>query len=529
MKKIFATLLLTILMPVTLPAQGYTNPIIPGYHPDPSVCRVGEKFYLVNSTFQYFPGVPVFESTDLAHWTLIGHALTRDSQLPLPNANSWMGIYAPTIRYHEGTYYMVTTNVGTGPNYSSYNFFVTATDPAGPWSEPVRVDQGGIDPSLLFDEGKCYFVSNPDDALTLCEINPQTGEKLTESRVIWEGTGGRYPEAPHIYKKDGWYYLLIAEGGTEMAHSLTIARSRYIYGPYEANPDNPILTHCRRAAQASPIQGTGHGDFVQAQDGSWWLVFLAFRLTGFGTYHHLGRETFLAPVEWPEGGWPVVNGGNPIELDMARTTLPGTPSPDGRYLNTGAGGFTDMGLEWIHIQNPIAGRYEHVGPALRLHASPGSLTQNDQPTFVGRRQESATITTTVTLDAGGLQPGDEAGLSVYQIHLGHLDIAVRRLSDGTLAVVQRSVVMSLEKEIELLRLNDPRVTLRVTSDGNNYTLAVAPGTDAGRSDAFTSAPPLNCALVSTEVVGGFTGVILGMYATGQGHADFLTFDYQEEQ
>ena len=191
-------------------SQGYQNPVIPGFHPDPSICRVGDDYYLVTSSFQYFPGVPLFHSRDLAHWEQIGHCLTRQSQLPLHDANSTEGIYAPTIRYHEGTFYMTTTNVS-----DKGNFIVYATNPYGEWSEPVWLEQGGIDPSLYFEDGKCYLVSNPSDGIYLCEINPKTGEQLTESRCIWNGTGGRYPEGPHIYKKDGWYYLLISEGGTE--------------------------------------------------------------------------------------------------------------------------------------------------------------------------------------------------------------------------------------------------------------------------------------------------------------------------
>ncbi|MBO6248929.1 MAG: glycoside hydrolase family 43 protein, partial [Bacteroidales bacterium] len=211
------------------------NPIIPGYHPDPSICRVGNDYYIVNSSFQYFPGVPIYHSTDLVNWEQIGNVLDRESQIPLMTADSYGGIFATTIRYHEGTYYMVTTNVTTGGN-----FFVTAKDPRGPWSEPVYLKQGGIDPSFLFEDGKCYMVSNPN-GIVLCEIDPVTGKQLTESKVLWYGTGGRYAEGPHIYKKDGWYYLLISEGGTEMGHGLTVARSRDIWGPYESNPVNPIL------------------------------------------------------------------------------------------------------------------------------------------------------------------------------------------------------------------------------------------------------------------------------------------------
>ena len=204
----------------------FRNPIIPGFYPDPSVCRVGEDYYLVTSTFEFFPGVPVFHSRDLVHWEQIGHALTRTSQLPLREAPPSGGIYAPTIRYHEGVFYMVTTNVSYGGN-----FYVTATDPAGPWSDPIYVDQAGIDPSLLFDDdGKVYFLSNGNGCMSICEIDIATGKKLAPTRPSWKGTGGRYPEAPHLYKINGLYYLMIAEVGTEYGHMETIARSASPYG-----------------------------------------------------------------------------------------------------------------------------------------------------------------------------------------------------------------------------------------------------------------------------------------------------------
>ena len=299
------TLLAALALSLSCLAQqplGYQNPVIAGFHPDPSVCRVGDDFYLVNSSFQYFPGVPIFHSRDLVHWQQIGHVLTRPSQLPLKNASTGGGIYAPTIRHDGERFYMITTNVS-----DKGNFLVHATDPRGPWSEPVWIEQGGIDPSLYFEDGKCYLVSNPDNCIHLCQIDPLTGRQLTESRRIWTGTGGRYPEGPHIYKKDGWYYLLISEGGTEYGHKVTIARSRHIDGPYTGNPANPILTHINQNAENNPIQGVGHADMVQAHDGSWWLVCLGFR-TQNGQHHVLGRETFLAPVAWNEDGWPVVNG-----------------------------------------------------------------------------------------------------------------------------------------------------------------------------------------------------------------------------
>lgn len=495
-------------------AQTYRNPVIAGFHPDPSVCRVGNDFYLVNSSFQYFPGVPVFHSKDLVNWRQIGNVLDRNSQLPLKGASSWLGIYAPTIRYNEGTYYVITTNVGGGGN-----FMVTATDPRGPWSEPIWLKQQGIDPSLYFENGHCYMVSNPGNTVMLCEINPQTGEQLTESRPLWQGTGGRYPEGPHIYKKDGYYYLLISEGGTELAHRLTIARSRNIGGPYEANPDNPLLTNCSMEGQALQIQGTGHGDFVQAHDGSWWVVFLAYRNYG-GSYHHLGRETCLAPVVWEKGEWPVVNGGRPADTLVQAVTLPQVAVPRAAARTTFGGG--RLGPEWVYIQNPVAGNYQFAGGKLRLYGA-GSLTANSNPTFLGRRQQSArmTVETEVELHATRRQAADaRAGLTVYQIHDGHFDFVV---SDGEVAVY--CMLKSLRARLAAARLpaGSHRLKLRITSDGSMYRFAYSVG-----GKPFAELTAQACSLVSTEVAGGFTGVVLGMFAEGRRtYADFSYFDYCE--
>ena len=196
------------------------NPILRGFYPDPSVCEAEGKYYLVTSTFQYFPGVPVFESEDLVNWKQVGHVLTRPSQVQLETVNSSGGVFAPTIRYNDGTFYMVTNN-----NTYGKNFYVSTKDIRGEWSEPVFVDQGGIDPSLLFEDGRCYFVSNgtgPDGrgAIFLCEINVETGEKLSESTPIWAGSGGRYLESPHLYHIGDYYYIMAAEGGTEYGHTI---------------------------------------------------------------------------------------------------------------------------------------------------------------------------------------------------------------------------------------------------------------------------------------------------------------------
>lgn len=501
-------------------AQALRNPVIPGFHPDPSICRVGADYYLVNSSFEYFPGVPVFHSTDLQNWQQIGNVLNRGSQLSLQGATGWQGIYAPTIRHHNGRYYLITTNVGRKSDAASDNFLVTATHPAGPWSEPVWLKQGGIDPSLYFEGQKCYMVSNPDNTITLCEIDPKTGRQLTESRSIWRGTGGRWPEGPHIYKRGGYYYLLISEGGTELAHSITIARSRHIYGPYEANPQNPILTHCSLKGQDSPIQGTGHGDLVEDKDGRWWMAFLAYRHYN-GSYHHLGRETFLAPVEWTADGWPVVNGGEPIALNE--------PPKRNRYVDFAK----PLGPEMAYIQNPDSTAYWQHDGKMRLYGSIHEMSDNRQPTYVGMRQESATFTLDTKISEHDFEDGDEAGLCVYQMHEGYVQCCLNNYRGFNRLKVRLFLkgvrVLLVDRNLggELI----DQMWLRVKSDGKTYSFYYS--TDGVKYHFLQS---VNCSLLSTETVGGFTGVTLGIYAlsgntkyqAGRSFADFDYMEYREE-
>lgn len=505
-----AAMLAGIIAATAQPAQTFRNPVLPGMHPDPSVCRVGEDFYLVNSTFQYFPGVPIYHSRDLVNWGQLGNVLDRKSQLPLSDASSWLGIYAPTIRYDAGTYYMITTNVGNGGN-----FMVTATNPGGPWSEPIWLEQQGIDPSLYFENGRCYMVSNPDGNITLCEIDAKTGRQLTPSRTIWTGTGGRYPEGPHLYKKDGFYYLLISEGGTELAHHLTIARSRKMEGPYVSNPANPILTNCNHLGESKQIQGCGHGDFVQDARGNWWVVFLAYRNFG-GSYHHLGRETCLAPVEWKRGEWPVVYDGQAIDTVMTAPTLNLKPMASTNATGFGHGKF---GAEWLHLGQPVDSCYRIDGNRLRLWASPTSLDDREPNTFVGRRQTSPKMSEEVTVDASGLAEGSRAGLTVFQINDGHYDLFLTRDSAGTVARL-RCRLKSVDYIVGSARLVTHVGRLKISSDGLAYHFFAA-----GEGGEWQRLGSLDTSLVSSEVAGGFTGVTLGLFCTGRkgGYAAFCGY------
>lgn len=493
--------------------QKLINPIIPGYHPDPSIVRVDDDYYIVNSSFQYFPGVPIFHSKDLINWEQIGNVLNRKSQLPLKGTNSWTGIYAPTIRYNDGIFYMITTNVGNGGN-----FMVTTTNPSGDWSEPIELKQGGIDPSLYFENGKVYMVSNPDATITLCEIDPKTGEQLSESRALWRGTGGRHPEGPHIYKKDGYYYLLISEGGTELAHSLTIARSKDIYGPYVSNPNNPILTNCNMKGQSSEIQGTGHGDFVQFKDGSWWIVFLAYR-NFVGSYHHLGRETYLAPVEWKEGEWPIVNGGNAINIEMDVAT------PADRIQKPQRDSKIDKSSpEWLYIQNPIEDNYKFENGKLIMTASSSSLTDNNYPSFLGRRQESPKISVETEIDIQKLSEGCKAGLTLYQIHDGHFDLSIRKNNSAAEVSFGYKIKSLVGEKSVKIEDSTEKIRLKITSNAEKYFFLYS--IDDGKN--YQKLDEQDVFLVSTEVVGGFTGLTIGMFAEGKGQAEFAYFDYTEE-
>ena len=507
MRKAFVAVALLLTCAVCF-AQGelveLRNPVIPGFNPDPSCVCVGEDYYLVTSTFHYFPGVPIYYSRDLQHWDQIGNVLDRPSQLPLDGANASLGIYAPTIRYNDGTFYMITTNVGNGGN-----FLVYATDPAGPWSEPVWLEQQGIDPSLYFEDGKCYMVSNPDANITLCEINPRTGATLKPGKVLWKGTGGRFPEGPHIYKHNGWYYLLISEGGIEMAHCLTVARSRNIYGPYEANPANPIFTHCSLAGQESNIQATGHGDIFQAADGSWWIVMLAYRRYG-GDFHHIGRETFLAPVTWA-GGWPVINDG---EILSERMNVPLPSEPEENVYGTWEYDFSEIGPEWMHIQHPIEKNYSHSkGKLVLTGTGKGFEWGSVSPTALLRRQQSPTCVfgTKVKLTS----KKGEAGLGIYQTHLGYIEFLVRRTGKKTEGVV-RVRTRSVLHEEAVVSLKKPMANLLVLAYGDHYEFLLN-----GKLIA-----KVDTALLANEIAGGFCGVTIGPYCIS-GQAEYEVFTYEE--
>ena len=507
--------------------SGFHNPVIPGYYPDPSVCAVGDDFYLVNSTFQYFPGVPVWHSKDLIHWEQIGNVLDRASQVDLSVGGASSGIFAPTIRHHNGKFYMITTNINMLFTGKPGNFIVTADKPEGPWSEPTFIEGvNGIDPSLYWEDGRMYVCWSAMNNISLAELDPVSFKMIGQPRNIWDGDGDSSPEGPHIYKKDGYYYLLIAEGGTEMGHKVNIARSRNIDGPYTSNPSNPILTQKRRESASSLLQGAGHPDLVQASDGSWWMVYLAFRTSAGKQLHTLGRETCLAPVRWDTNAWPVVNGNGMVDVTMNVPTLPQVTMSQPASRTTFKNG-QKLGFEWIYINNPIESNYSYSKNQLQLKASSTPLDDpNKTPTFVAKRQTDINCVVTTKLALADAKGGDRAGLSVYMDPKGHYDVALVSEADGS-CYVELSYRLGAMKHVEKrVKLNKKKaVQLRVEATNALYSFSYS--TDG---KTFEKLGSMDTYFLATETLGGFTGVVFGLFAEGRegtkASCNVDWFDYQ---
>ena len=552
MKKLLFTISIAVIASLNILAQGYRNPVLPGFHADPSVCTNGKDFYLVNSTFQYFPGVPVFHSKDLIHWEQVGNCLSRKSQLDLSGLYTqnqpelgWTnaGIYAPTIRYHEGRYYMVTTIFP-----SRRHFYVWTDDPSKEWSDPIFIDFaiGSCDPTLFWDEGKCYFLwkAAADETrpgikpgeINICEIDIHTGRRIGDVHHLGTGLGGRYPEGPHIYKKDGYYYMMLAEGGTEHGHHVNILRSRSLFGPYESNPANPILTHFSMKMQNSNIQGLGHADLIQAPDSSWWMICLGYRTSGY-LLHVMGRETMLAPVRWDKNAWPVVNGDGTLAINMKCQTLPQVPMPldpvreEFNFVkrDVPADSYSNIGLPWgwMSIGNPDYSRYsltEREG-WLRLRPTSTPLDAATSPTFVARRQTELRFNATALIDASHLAEGSQAGITAYAAPLNHYDVIIER-KDGKLLAKSNIRVGALSHDGQPVELKDSQAYIRISSDKDYYYMQVS-----ADGNSFTTLSKMDYRYLSTEVIGGFTGVMLGLFAQGEdgdGYADFDWFEYTTE-
>lgn len=512
------------------PEGSYRNPVLPGFQPDPSIVRVGDDFYLVNSTFAWFPGIPVYHSRDLVNWRLIGHAIDRPEMLDFAGLSiDNDAVYAPAIQWHAGKFYIFNTCVRCGGKVGG-NFYVTAENPAGPWSDPVPLDFDGIDPSLFVDDdGRAWLVNNGPPigtprydghrAIWIQEFDLAAGRLIGPRKLLVDG--GVHPddkpiwaEGPHIYKVGGWYYLMAAEGGTADRHSQTIYRSRRPDGPYVAGPVNPILTQRDMPAdRPDRVEATGHADLVRLDDGSWWGVFLATRpFAGQSTL--LGRETWLLPVRWVDG-WPrFLDPAEAVPMVVPRPNLPAGPRIDWSSWDDR---FHVLSAEWLRMRNPTAEPWFAFGDGLRLTARPEVAGGRGQPSFFGRRLRHPTSTWTTRVSFDPERDGDFAGLLALIDENHFLALGVEQIAgEDRLAVRQRSAEAQAERG-ELVAsaplTHRGEVELLLTIDRGTATLAWRPA-DTGAWRPL--ARDVDVEPMSSIHSGLFTGVMVGPYAVRGG-------------
>ncbi len=519
----------------------FRNPVLQGFYPDPSVVRVGADYYLVTSTFGWFPGIPVFHSRDLVHWTQIGNAIDRPDQLDFGRHGLVNGVFAPAIEHRDGVFYIVNTCFpACGGNY-----VLTAKDPAGPWSDPVWLPElkGGIDPSLFFDDdGRAWIVNNdvPDGelryeghrAIWLQEFDAEKLRTVGPRRVILDGgivpaEKPEYVEGPHLFKKDGWYYLTAAEGGTGEMHRQVILRSRDVAGPYLAWERNPILTQRDLPRERPhPVTSAGHADLVQTQAGDWWAVFLGNRPIPTvstpldGHFVNTGRETFLMPVRWEEG-WPrITDPGQavPLVLDAPRLPAGSAPLPTrGAFILRDEFDGDRLPFHWMTVRNPRSAWYRLEGGALHLQARGVGLGERDNPSFLARRQQHAHASATTLLRFAARGDGDIAGLAAFQNEDYWYLLGVTREHGTPVVVVDRRDGRDQGEARTGTRLASAPLPaaaggqplyLRIRARGSEYDFEYA----TAEGQWQTLARGLDGTLLSTSVAGGFTGAVFGLHA-----------------
>ncbi|MGC5170046.1 family 43 glycosylhydrolase [Microbacterium sp. DT81.1] len=471
-------------------ANGAFQPILPGFHPDPTICRVGDDYYLATSSFEYFPGAPIFHSTDLVSWTQIGSILTTREQFRLTTPGPSTGIYGSTLRFHGGRFWFITTNVS---DFAAGQVIVHATDPAGPWSEPVFVPEAvGIDPDLCWDDdGESYLTWHVLDftvggqGIRQARIDLETGRLREPHYPIWQGSGMQAAEGPHLYRIGDHWYILLAEGGTERGHCVTAARSTSPTGPFEPCPWNPVFTH---RSSSHPVQSVGHADLVQGPDGRWAVVYLGARPRGSTPgFHVLGRETFLAGIDWVDG-WPV--------FDEYRFDI---PVPDTAFEDDFSGAALDP--RWVVADGEPASTVER-DPDGGLHFPSAGRSAADL--LCARVRDFAWVAEAVVERAGE-----------FRLRLDERHWCGVVVDAGTARAILR--IGDVWQEVAAAPVRTPRVTLRLEASvprsapvpfgyagPDDVTLSVDTG------DGFVKLARLDGRYFSTEVAAGFTGRMLAL-------------------
>lgn len=508
--------------------ENYKNPILPGFHPDPSICRVGDDYYLVNSSFEWYPGLPVYHSKDLVNWELIGYGIHRPKQVELPEGlGDSRGVYAPTIRYHNGIFYIINTCVQCKGNY-----YITASNPAGPWSDPVWLDSRGIDPDLFWDDDEtCYYTGHANitgindwpqkNGAWMQKLDLEQKKLIGPRKQLTHGhaKNARWTEGPHLFKIDGKYMLMVAEGGTGFHHATTVHHSDSIWGPYIPNHSNPVLTH-RHLGQNYPIHSVGHTDLVQTQNGDWWAVMLGKRKVDGSTL--LARETFLTPVEFQEQEGiqtPVFNPGvGKLLVEQKRPELPWTPVEKPAAKDEFAK--DELELYWNFLRTPSKKWYVLGDGKLNIQIRPEVADSLVNPSLIAKRIEDHVWRTSTRISFKTKKENEQAGLIIYRNSQNHFqllkekdEVVLIKTKKGVKAVIAR--INCQEDEI-ILAIKADKTKVEFSFGKSEHELQ-----NIGGEEELT--------LISDEVAGGFNGPYVGMYATSNGKESTATasFDWFE--
>ena len=519
-----------------------TNPILPGFNPDPSIIRVGEDYYLATSTFEWFPGVQIYHSTDLQNWEPVARPLNRLSQLDMKGCDISAGVFAPCLSYCDGVFYLMYTNVRSHwyDFMDCHNYLVTATDIRGEWSEPVYIHSAGFDPSLFHDDdGRKWVVSVMRQhrgmamgGICLQEYDPIGQQMKGPMEIIFQGSlGFGGGEGAHLYHLNGWYYLITAEGGTEFGHAVTMSRSRTIAGPYEMHPQTPLLTS--RDSLSLPIQRAGHADLVCTPQNEWYMVFLGSRPLPPNRRSVLGRESYINKMEWHEDGWlyPVAGGHHPTLLTPAPKGC--APAPRKNHSKHYAFAPGELDMDFLSLRIPLD------ETMLSLNARPGylRLIGKDSPnsrfeqSLVARRQQAFSYTATTCLEFEPQSVKQFAGLmaiydsddfyylNVTQNEQGEKAVDVMVMEHAALSFPCQSIPIPRDAPCWLqARVRGTSLQFYYSLDGQTYR-AIGPALDQTKlSDEYSQQ-------------GAYTGAMVGLACsdmlTRSACADFAFFDYQE--
>ncbi|MBD0401549.1 glycoside hydrolase family 43 protein [Flammeovirga sp. EKP202] len=493
------------------PPQTFKNPIISGYHPDPSICRVGDDYYLVNSSFVWFPGLPIYHSKDLVNWEQIGNAVSNPESVNFDGLKDRLGLFAPTIRHHEGVFYIINTCVGC-----KMNFYITAENPAGPWSDPIWLPQAtGIDPSLFWDDdGKVYYTGTgpvkekqwaTQTVVYNQEIDLNTNQLIGKRHELTNGhaNNASYTEGPHIYKINGRYLLLVSEGGTEENHAMSVHHSDNINGPYVADIVNPVFTH-RHLGKDYPTYAIGHGDLVQTQNGEWWAVMLGKRWkNGITT---LARETFLAKVNF-EGQTPIFNKGKGVVLsEQERPDLPWTPVPALPVVDQ----FDkeQLAFKWCTIRTPKSPFYELENGTLKVKLRKEVMNNKTNSSILIQRLVDHDFEASTHLSFKTSKQNEHAGLTIYRTNENHFKLMKEK---NTIVLIE--TFKGIDKEIARIPYKQKEVIFKAAAKDMMVQFYYGNST----SEMHPIGDKRSLIIIADEQGNAkFNGAGIGVYATSNG-------------